>query len=99
LGVRQVELGNFLRLVSQQRRAASSAPRPHTLRSRNYTGNIKVRDIIKRIEADGWREVSHEGSHRQYKHPLKKGRVTVAGSEAPIGTMKKIFNQAQIQEK
>jgi predicted RNA binding protein YcfA (HicA-like mRNA interferase family) len=63
---------------------------------------MKVRDIIKRIEADGWFLVSQEGSHRQYKHASKKGRVTVAGHpsyEPPIKTVKSIFKQAQIKEK
>jgi predicted RNA binding protein YcfA (HicA-like mRNA interferase family) len=55
---------------------------------------VKVRDIIKRVEADGWVQVSQEGSHRQYKHAEKRGRVTVAGkpgSEPPTGTVKSIF--------
>jgi predicted RNA binding protein YcfA (HicA-like mRNA interferase family) len=63
---------------------------------------MKVRDIIKRIEADGWRQVSQTGSHRQYKHPTKPGRVTVAGQtgyDPPTGTVKSIFKQAQIEEK
>ena len=48
--------------------------------------NESPRHHNKRIEADGWAQVSQEGSHRQYKHPAKKGRVTVAGkpgSEPP----------------
>ena len=63
---------------------------------------MKVRDILKRIEADGWVMVSQKGSHRNYKHPVKKGRVTVAGhpSDDPAtGTQKSIFKQAQIEEK
>ncbi len=40
---------------------------------------MKVRDIIRIVEDDGWRLVVIEGSHRQYKHPDKKGRVTIAG--------------------
>jgi len=40
---------------------------------------IKVRDIIRLVEKDGWRLVATRGSHRQYKHPEKSGRVTVAG--------------------
>jgi predicted RNA binding protein YcfA (HicA-like mRNA interferase family) len=40
---------------------------------------VKVRDAIKLLERDGWQLVNFEGSHRQYKHPTKKGRVTVAG--------------------
>jgi predicted RNA binding protein YcfA (HicA-like mRNA interferase family) len=40
---------------------------------------MKVRDAIRMIERDGWRPVNQEGSHRQYKHAAKKGRVTIAG--------------------
>jgi predicted RNA binding protein YcfA (HicA-like mRNA interferase family) len=40
---------------------------------------MKIRDAIKLAEADGWRMVVQEGSHRQYKYPIKKGRVTIAG--------------------
>ena len=40
---------------------------------------MKVRDALRIIEQDGWRLVNQEGSHRQYKHPEKKGRVTIAG--------------------
>ena len=40
---------------------------------------MKIRDAIKLVEKDGWRMVVQEGSHRQYKHPAKKGRVTIAG--------------------
>ena len=39
----------------------------------------KVRDVIKEIEDDGWFFVRQKGSHRQYKHPSKKGTVTIAG--------------------
>jgi len=37
----------------------------------------KVREMIKLIEQDGWYLYSQKGSHKQYKHPLKKGRVTI----------------------
>lgn len=40
---------------------------------------MKVREVIKLIEADGWYLVRMRGSHRQYKHPSKPGRVTIAG--------------------
>jgi predicted RNA binding protein YcfA (HicA-like mRNA interferase family) len=62
---------------------------------------MKVRDIIKRIEADGWYEVAQRVSHQQFKHPTKLGRVTVAGKpgyEPPTGTVKSIFRQAQIEK-
>jgi predicted RNA binding protein YcfA (HicA-like mRNA interferase family) len=38
-----------------------------------------VRDVIRTIEADGWRQRSMEGSHRQFVHPTKRGRVTIPG--------------------
>jgi predicted RNA binding protein YcfA (HicA-like mRNA interferase family) len=40
---------------------------------------MKVREVIKLIEADGWYLISTKGSHRQFKHPAKPGRVTIAG--------------------
>jgi predicted RNA binding protein YcfA (HicA-like mRNA interferase family) len=40
---------------------------------------MKVRDAIRIIEKDGWLHVATRGSHRQYKHLLKPGRVTIAG--------------------
>lgn len=40
---------------------------------------MKVREIIKLIERDGWQQVRQTGSHRHYRHPSKPGTVTVAG--------------------
>jgi len=40
---------------------------------------MKVRDVLKLIRDDGWYQVAQKGSHRQFKHPVKSGRVTVAG--------------------
>jgi predicted RNA binding protein YcfA (HicA-like mRNA interferase family) len=40
---------------------------------------VKVRDVIRLLEDDGWAIVAIKGSHRQFKHPTKLGRVTVAG--------------------
>jgi predicted RNA binding protein YcfA (HicA-like mRNA interferase family) len=40
---------------------------------------MKIRDIIAKLKEDGWYQVAQKGSHRQFKHPLKKGRVTIAG--------------------
>ena len=60
---------------------------------------MKVRDVIKLIEEDGWSLVTIKGSHRQYKHTTKTGRVTIAGhisKEAPPGTLSSIFKQAQL---
>jgi len=55
---------------------------------------MKVRAVIKLIEADGWRFVRQTGSHRQFRHPSKPGTVTVAGkpsAELRPGTLANIF--------
>jgi predicted RNA binding protein YcfA (HicA-like mRNA interferase family) len=62
---------------------------------------VKVRDVIKLIEADGWYLVITKGSHRQYKHSTKPGRVTIAGHpghDLASGTLNSIFKQAQIKK-
>ena len=61
---------------------------------------MKVRDVIRMLERDGWFLVAHEGSHRQYKHPQKAGRVTVAGNrghEIALGTLSSILKQARLE--
>ncbi len=63
---------------------------------------MKVRDVIKLIEADGWYLVTTKGSHKQYKHPKKAGRVTIAGhpsDELAPGTLNSVLKQAQLKEK
>ena len=60
----------------------------------------KVREAIKLIEADGWREVITKGSHRQFKHPTKAGRVTIAGhgsNDLAPGTFNSILKQAGLK--
>ncbi len=57
---------------------------------------MKVRDVIKMLERDGWYLVETKGSHRQYKHPAKPGLVTVPHPKRniPKGTLRSIFKQA-----
>ena len=43
---------------------------------------VKLSKILKDLQADGWYEVHQRGSHRQFKHPVKKGTVTVDGKES-----------------
>jgi len=62
---------------------------------------VEVRDVLKTLEGDGWVIVRTKGSHRQLKHPTKLGTVTVSGKpsvDVPIGTLKSIWKQAQIEE-
>ena len=62
---------------------------------------MKVRDVIKLIEKDGWYLVRTKGSHRQYKHPIKKGLVTISGNlsdDIAKGTLNSILKQAGLKE-
>ena len=66
---------------------------PHNIR-------VKVRDAIYLVERDGWALVNVEGSHRQYKHPAKKGRVTIAGHpsmDLDPKTQRSILKQAGLK--
>ena len=60
----------------------------------------KIRDILDQLRRDGWLEVATRGSHRQFKHPVKPGRVTVAGKpgdDVPTGTLNSILKQAGLK--
>ena len=61
---------------------------------------MKVHEILKKLREDGWYLVTMEGSHRQFKHPTKPGRVTVAGKpsdDLPPGTLNSILKQAGLK--
>jgi predicted RNA binding protein YcfA (HicA-like mRNA interferase family) len=62
---------------------------------------LKVREAIRLIEGDGWFVVAIRGSHRQYKHPIKPGRVTIVGKpsdDLAPGTLNSILKQAGLKE-
>jgi len=62
---------------------------------------MKVRDAIRMIEENGWRLHSQRGSHGQYTHPIKSGRVTIAGKpgdDIHPKTLNSILKQAQIDK-
>ncbi len=63
---------------------------------------MKVSEIIKIIEDDGWILVRQKGSHRQYKHRFKKGLVTIAShkmsDDVAKGTLNSILKQAQLKQ-
>lgn len=61
---------------------------------------MKIRDVIKLLEKDGWYLSRTRGSHRQYKHPPKSGLITVAGKpsdDLAPGTLNSIFKQAGLK--
>src|SRR4051794_15327156 len=95
--------------IGRSPRPCPTWPRTATLlacpnRSRDEGRNgmpLKVRDIIKMIEADGWALVGTRGSHRQYKHPSEPGRVTIPGKpsrDLPPGLERSILKQAGLME-
>ena len=62
---------------------------------------MKVGQIVRLLNADGWVLIATRGSHRQFKHPTKPGRVTVAGKasdELAQGTQNSILKQAGLKE-
>jgi len=62
---------------------------------------LKVKDVIKLIEKDGWLLVRTRGSHRQFHHPSKPGTVTIAGKESidmPVGTFNSVLKQAGLKK-
>jgi predicted RNA binding protein YcfA (HicA-like mRNA interferase family) len=62
---------------------------------------MKVREVIKPIEKDGWHLARTRGSHRQFKHPVKSELVTVPGKpsdDLAPGTLHSILKQAQLTE-
>jgi len=61
---------------------------------------LKAREAIRMLEADGWFLVATRGSHRQHKHPIKPGRVTVAGhlsDDLAPGTLNSTLKQAALK--
>ena len=60
---------------------------------------MKVKEAIQLLEANGWYLHSTRGSHRQFKHPTKPGRVTVPHprKDIAIGTLRSIERQAGIR--
>ena len=63
---------------------------------------VKVRDLVRLLESDGWRLKSTRGSHRQFLHPNKGMVVTVpgqSGKDVPIGTLRAILRSAGLDAK
>ncbi len=65
---------------------------------------MKYRDLIKKIEATGWVHESTKGSHMQFGHPMRAGKVTIPGGgklsrDVPPGTLNSILKQAGLKER
>ncbi|MBL8413248.1 MAG: type II toxin-antitoxin system HicA family toxin [Propionivibrio sp.] len=62
---------------------------------------MKISDILRMLQADGWFLVATRGSHRQYKHPQKPGRVTVPckpSDDVAPGTLNSIMKQSGLKK-
>jgi predicted RNA binding protein YcfA (HicA-like mRNA interferase family) len=62
---------------------------------------MKVNEILIMLKRDGWYLIDTRGSHRQFKHPIKTGRVTVPGKpgdDLAPGTLNSIIKQAKLKE-
>jgi predicted RNA binding protein YcfA (HicA-like mRNA interferase family) len=62
---------------------------------------MKIADILRLLQNDGWYLHSTRGSHRQFKHPSKSGRVTVAGKlsdDLTTGTLNSILKQSGLKK-
>ncbi len=61
--------------------------------------HVNSRDVIRALEADGWAQVAQKGSHVQFKHPSKPGRVTVPHPkrDLPPGTLRSIERQSGLR--
>lgn len=60
---------------------------------------MNSKDLIRRLEQEGWQLVNVVGSHHQFKHPNKKGRVTIKHpqKDIPKGTLNSIYKQAGLK--
>ncbi len=61
---------------------------------------MKIKEVIKLVEQDGWFWKRTNGSHRIYKHPLKLGTIVIAhhgAKDVPEGTLKSILKQAGLE--
>lgn len=66
-----------------------------------YNGDMNFKEAEKLIKKDGWTECDVVGSHHHYKHPVKKGKVTIpfhGNKELPKFVVTSILKQAQLKE-
>lgn len=66
-----------------------------------YTLRVKVRELVRLLERDGWEVVRTRGSHRQFPHSSKRGTATVSGGlgvDVPTGTLRSAWKQAGLIE-
>ena len=65
-----------------------------------FSDKMKVKELINLVQKDGWIQTRMKGSHRQFKHSLKPGTVTISGKlnvDVPPGTLNSILKQADLK--
>jgi predicted RNA binding protein YcfA (HicA-like mRNA interferase family) len=98
MGSREILVSSF-----GQRRRVVAWQFPARLDSQQtavYFVPVKVREVVRMLEEDGWNLVRTRGSHHQYKHPTKKGLATIPGNrndEIAPGTLSSILKQAGLK--
>lgn len=70
--------GFFLKMISENLGYSRNFT-TFAMSSKNALNKYKVKEVIKMLEDDGWFLLTIKGDHRQFKHPSKKGKVTVRG--------------------
>ena len=78
----------------------TASRRPGETSPRGASSEVKVREVIRLLQEDGWTLVVTRGNHRQFKHPTKPGRVTVSGNlgdDMPKGTFGSVTRQAGLK--
>jgi predicted RNA binding protein YcfA (HicA-like mRNA interferase family) len=64
---------------------------------------MKLKEILSLLREDGWYQVAQRGSHKQFKHSIKLGRITVPdhgqGKDLAKGTVNSIIKQAGLRQK
>jgi predicted RNA binding protein YcfA (HicA-like mRNA interferase family) len=98
--------GKSFGYIREKSRVCDEKERMRTWTDKHKIGqvncNVKVRDIIDILIADGWSQIAQRGSHRQFKHPDRQGKVTVPGhmsDDLSPGTLKSILRQSGLEER
>ena len=63
---------------------------------------MKIRELLRQLQRDGWQEVRRRGSHRVMRHPVKHGIVVVAGNlnaDMKAGTLGQVLKQAGLKDR
>lgn len=101
MGVVTREVITVLRLGGRKRRVNPEQANVVSGEDGQDMPTVKIREMLRILAADGWSQTAQRGSHRQFEHPTKPGRVTVAGKDSDDlakGTLNSILKQAGLRK-